>query len=115
MFEYVSAVCTVIVSLQVLKVICGFVYSQFVAPALNAGPDLKKMGKWAGNDTHIQTFSGVRVCTFESFSWAEIDTFCLLSISSVPKTMSRRCLGGRIGGSKDYFFLNAQCYEENLM
>lgn len=59
MLEYVSAICTVIVSLQVLKVVCGFVYSQFIAPAMNAGTDLKKMGKWAGKN---------KICTYYLFS-----------------------------------------------
>lgn len=47
MLEYLSAVCTVFVSLQVIKVVCGFLYNHVLAPAMGAGVDLKKMGKWA--------------------------------------------------------------------
>lgn len=48
MLEIISTVCTLIVSVQVIRVLYNFLYNQVIGPAISAGPDLKKMGKWAG-------------------------------------------------------------------
>ncbi|XP_065219595.1 very-long-chain 3-oxoacyl-CoA reductase [Planococcus citri] len=47
MLDFISTVCTLIVSVQVLKIVYNFLYNQVIAPAIAGNPDLKKMGKWA--------------------------------------------------------------------
>lgn len=56
MLEIISSLCTLVVSVQVIRVVFNFLYNQVIGPALNVQPDLKKMGKWAGKMIFLITF-----------------------------------------------------------
>lgn len=48
MLNFFSSLCTLIVSVQLLKIVYNILYNHVIGRILNPAPNFKKLGKWAG-------------------------------------------------------------------